>query len=103
MNYSPLAVHCTSLCFDVIQSQYFDKLTIKEIEDFKSEIYWLLKERACMWPLRYPREHEFLDAVAQSIVNVLTQCRRSRSIRSTEWVLNSLEFKIEGTITSLLY
>ena len=52
MNYSPLAVHCTSLCFDVIQSQYFDKLTIKEIEDFKSEIYWLLKERACMWPLR---------------------------------------------------
>lgn len=47
MTYSPFAVHCTSLCFDAIQSQYFDKLTLEDIEQFKYEIYGLLEELVC--------------------------------------------------------
>lgn len=102
MNYSPLAIHCTSLCFDIIQSQSFDKLTLEDIEQSKHEIYWLLKERSCMWPQQYHREHEFLEAVALSVVGVLSQCRRNRSSRCSEWILKNLESKIDSEIKSIL-
>lgn len=98
MNYSPLAIHCTSLCFDIIQSQSFDKLTLEDIEQFKHEIYWLLKERACMWPQQYHREHEFLESVALSVVGVLLKCKIHRSVRSTNWILCTMEKNIDRTI-----
>ncbi|GLT15353.1 hypothetical protein [Vibrio algivorus] len=102
MNYSPLAIHCTSLCFDTIQSQDFDKLTLEEIEEFKQEIYWLLRERAFMWPHHYQREHEFLETVTMSIVGILTQCRIHRTARNTSWILFTLEKSIEKIIYSLV-
>ncbi|MGO2510086.1 MAG: hypothetical protein ACTH6Y_14100 [Vibrio hibernica] len=102
MNYSPLAVHCTSLCLDIIQSQYFEKLTLEDIEQFKHEIYWLLKERACMYPQQYQREHEFLESVALSVVGVLSQCRKHRSARNSCWILVTLENSIDRIILSLL-
>ncbi|RCS69956.1 hypothetical protein CIK83_10755 [Vibrio casei] len=102
MNYSPLAIHCTSLCFDVIQSQYFDKLTLDDIVNFKYEIYLMLKERTCMWPQFYARELEFLDSIACGVVEVLTQCRVHSAARSTHWVMSTLENRIDYTIKNLI-
>lgn len=55
-----------------------------------------------MWPKHYQREHEFLDMVACSIVSVLSQCRTHRSLRSTDWVLKTLESNIDRSIKILL-
>ena len=98
MRYSPLAVHCASLCFDVIQSHYFDKMTIEDIRLAKAEIYLLLKGRTYMLPHQYWREDIFLNMVANSVVEVLYQCRYHRSKRDVDWVLSFVECQIELAI-----
>jgi hypothetical protein len=94
MRYSPLAVHCTSLCFDVIQSQYFDEMTAEDIKHSKEDIYLLLKGRTYMLPHQFWREDMFLDMVANSVVEVLYQCRHHRSKRDVDWVLSFVERQI---------
>ncbi|WP_089139521.1 hypothetical protein [Vibrio rumoiensis] len=103
MIYSPLAIHCTSLCFDVIQSPYFESLALEDIVNFKPEIYWMLKERTDMWPQFYHREHEFLEAISTGIVEVLSQCLKHRTARTTDWILVALENRIDGTIKQLVH
>lgn len=98
MRFSPLAVHCTSLCFDVIQSHYFDEMTVEDIKRSKQEIYLLLKGRTYMLPHQYWREDVFLDMVANSIVEVLYQCRYHRSKRNVDWVLSFVERQISLAI-----
>lgn len=98
MRYSPLAIHCTSLCFDVIQSHYFDEMTVEDIKQSKEEIYLLLKGRTYMLPHQYWREDMFLDMVANSVVEVLYQCRHHRSKRDVGWVLSFVERQIELAI-----
>ncbi len=45
MNYSPLSVHCTSLCLDVICDRTFLSLTQDDIRNHYPDIYRLVYER----------------------------------------------------------
>ncbi|CAM4386819.1 hypothetical protein VIAG107301_14325 [Vibrio agarivorans] len=98
MRYSPLAVHCTSLCFDVIQSQYFDDMTAEDIKQSKEDIYLLLKSRTYMLPYQHWREDMFLNMVANSVIEVLYQCRNHRSKRDAQWILCFVERQIDFAI-----
>lgn len=98
MQYSPLAVHCTSLCIDVIQSEYFDDMTMEDIKQSKEDIYLLLKGRTYMLPHQYWREDVFLDMVANSVVEVLYQCRNHHIKRDTQWILCFVERQISLAI-----
>ncbi len=103
MRYSPLTVHCSSLCFDVIQSHYFDSMTLQDIKQSKEDIYILLKERTYMLPHQYWREDLFLDMVSNGIVEVLYQCQRQRSKRDVLWVMSFIERQISLAIERASY
>lgn len=45
MKYSPLAVHCTSLCLDVIYDEKFLCLNPDDIRNYYSDIYQMVYER----------------------------------------------------------
>lgn len=45
MNYSPLAVHCTSLCFDIIQDPRFTRLNQEDINAMYMDVYQVIRER----------------------------------------------------------
>ncbi|WP_413113278.1 hypothetical protein [Thaumasiovibrio sp. DFM-14] len=47
-----------------------------------------------MLPYQYWREDIFLDMVANSVVEVLYQCRHHRSKRDVDWVLSFVERQI---------
>lgn len=74
MKYSPLAIHCTSLCFDVIQNRDFKMLTHDDIEGFRSDIYALILCRAHLVPFRHEREDKFAAYVTDGVLQVLHQC-----------------------------
>lgn len=103
MNYSPLAIHCTSLCFDVIQTEQFKTLTHSEIDGFREDVYELVKERSLLCPSQYGREHLFISHVTEGIIVVLKQCQRSRSARDATWILSALESRIEISIKTIFY
>ncbi len=49
MKYSPLAIHCTSLCFDMIQDSNFKHCRHADIDAFRDDIYALVRERTSSW------------------------------------------------------
>jgi len=103
MKYSPLAVHCTSLCFDVIQSSSFKTLSHQDIDGFREDIYTLISERAFMQPMKYPREHEFIIYVTNGVLTILHQCLAYPNARDSQWILTSLESRIELSIKTILH
>lgn len=102
MKYSPLAVHCTSLCFDVIEGRNFTHLSHVDIDGFKEDIYMLVCERTMLSPSKYRREHEFADYVASGVVCVLHQCLNNPAARDSTWILAALESRIELSIKTVL-
>ncbi|CAH0536592.1 hypothetical protein [Vibrio marisflavi] len=103
MKYSPLAVHCTSLCFDVIQNESFKSLTTKDIRGFKEDVYALLRERTDLLPAKFEREHTFLCDVTDGVISVLNQCSNNPNARSSDWILAAMESRIEASLNSLLH
>ncbi|PWI34722.1 hypothetical protein DI392_00080 [Vibrio albus] len=101
MKFSPLAVHCASLCFDVIQSNSFKELSHCEIEQFYEDIYGLIQQRTALWPEHHQREHEFIDSVTCGVLKALHICRDKPQARDAEWLLSALESRIDFSIKQL--
>ncbi|MDV7106166.1 hypothetical protein R3X26_17350 [Vibrio sp. TH_r3] len=102
MKYSSLAIHCTSLCFDVIEGRDFKRLTHIDIDGFKEDIYGLVCERSMLSPTKFRREHDFAEHVANGVVCVLHQCLNNPSARDSTWILAALESRIELSIKIVL-
>lgn len=103
MKYSPLAVHCTSLCFDVIQKTSFYKLGHDDIDGFHEDIYLLIRERASLLPERYKREHQFICHVTNEVLRVLHQCLSNPNARDSVWILSALESRIDISSKAILH
>jgi hypothetical protein len=103
MKYSPLAIHCTSLCFDVIQQASFKTLNHDDIDGFRDDIYLLIRERASLQPSRYQREHQFLCYVTQGVLSVLHQCLNNPGARDSVWILSALESRIDLSVKTILH
>ena len=103
MKYSPLAVHCTSLCFDVIQKASFKTLSHDEIDGFWNDVYWLLRERTSLLPEYHEREHQFLLDVTDGVIRILHQCLNSPHARDSVWILSALESRIDLSIKTILH
>lgn len=102
MRYSPLAIHCTSLCFDVIQGPTFISMKHEDIDGFHDEVYMLITERSMLSPALYPREHAFVSYVTDGVLRVLHQCLNNRAARDPVWIMTALESRIEFSIRTTL-
>jgi hypothetical protein len=98
MKVSPLAVHCTSLCCDLVQSGELIELTHADIEAFYKEVYELVQERTQLWPARYASEHQFIDAVALGVLKALHICKDTPSVRNANWILSAMQSRINFAI-----
>jgi hypothetical protein len=102
MHYSPLTVHCTSLCLDVVSDDKFHFISMSEIQSYKDDIYSLIIARMRLTasePLQ--AEHLFICAVRDEILFVLLQCKRHQWAKDPGWILKTLEMKI--TLSHQLY
>lgn len=70
MNYSPLAVHCTSLCFDIIQDPNFTLLNHEDINAMYKDVYLLIRERTLLLPEQFERDNIFLCNVTNGVISV---------------------------------
>lgn len=103
MKYSPLAVHCTSLCFDVIQQTSFKTLNHDDIDGFHDDIYLLIRERTSLQPRSYQHEHQFLCCVTRGVLSVLHQCLNNPEARDSVWILSALESRIGLSVKTILH
>lgn len=103
MKYSPLAIHCTSLCFDVIQRTSFKTLTHQDIDGFYRDVYDLICERAGLAPIQQYREHQFAVQVTDGVISVLHQCLNNPSARYSDWILAALESRIDTSIKVIIH
>jgi hypothetical protein len=103
MRYSPLAVHCTSLCLDVIQSYSFRRITHNDIDGFKDDIYLMICTRSSLMPNRHICEHQFASHVTDGILTVLHQCLNNPNARDSVWILAALESRIAYSINTILH
>lgn len=101
MNCSPLAVHCASLCFDVIQRDDFETFSHQDIQGFYDEVYQLVCERSKLSPRLYEQEHLFLCEVTNAVISVLHCCLESRLSRDVMWILRALESRIDMSIKTI--
>ncbi|WED24059.1 hypothetical protein L3Q72_22780 [Vibrio sp. JC009] len=103
MKYSPLAIHCTSLCFDVIQQASFKTMDHDDIDGFREDIYMLIRERTSLFPKKHKREHQFLCYVTDGVIRVLHQCLNNPEARDSVWILAALESRIDISIKTILH
>ncbi len=98
MKYSPLAVHCTSLCFDVTQSQHFSKLNHEDIDAYRNELSQMIKERTRSWSSSFEREDQFVNDVTNGVILILHDCLNSGCKKDSEYILSRIEECIDGSI-----
>lgn len=103
MKYSPLAVHCTSLCFDVIQQTSFNTMNHNDIDGFREDIYMLIRERSALLSRKNKREHEFLCHVTDGVICVLHQCLNNPEARDSVWILAAIESRIDISIKAIFH
>jgi len=101
--YSPLAIHCASLCFDIIQSSNFETLGHEDIDNFKEDIYGLILDRTNLNSSIHRREHFFVLDVTNGVISILHQCLNSRCARDSVWILSTLESRIDTSIKMVLH
>ncbi|WP_299018072.1 hypothetical protein [uncultured Photobacterium sp.] len=95
MNYSPLTIHCASLCLDVIYSPSFMKLTMQDILSAEDEIADMVYERACLLTQKNDRERRLARVVAKCLVEVTLSHRFEPRPVGVEWLLGRIEAEIE--------
>ncbi|MGY5612497.1 hypothetical protein [Vibrio brasiliensis] len=103
MKYSPLAIHCASLCFDVIQDGSFKMMKHADIDGFRDEVYVLIRERSLLAPKKYAREHQFISYITDGVLAVLHQCLNNPTARDSEWILSAIESRIDISIKTILH
>ncbi len=101
MNYSSLAVHCASLCCDIIQSEEFLTLSHDEINWFYDDVYGLIQQRTKLWPEKYQKEHEFIRSVTLGVLKSLHFCKDSSKARNPSWLLQAMQSRISSTYKRL--
>ncbi|PFG58058.1 hypothetical protein ATG66_0587 [Vibrio sp. ES.051] len=103
MKYSPLAIHCTSLCFDLIQQASFKTLKHNDIDGFHEDIYLLIRERAALCPIKFECEHQFVCHVTNGVISVLHQCLNNPNARDSVLILSAMESRIDISIKTILH
>lgn len=101
MIYSSLAVHCTSLCCDIMQDEKFLSLSHDEINWLYDDVYGLIQERVELWPVKYPKEHEFIRSVTLGVLKALHCCKDNTQARSPTWLLQAMQSRISATCKRL--
>lgn len=101
MNYSSLAVHCTSLCCDIMQRDDFVSLAHDEINWLYDDVYGLIEERTELWPDKHPKEHEFIHSVTLGVLKALHLGKVHSSARHPSWLLNAMQSRISSTSNRL--
>lgn len=101
MDYSPLAIHCTSLCCDIIQAQRFQKTSHQDIDWLYDEIYELIKQRTELWPDKFRHEHVFIDSVTCGVLKALHLCKDKPVNRDASWLLSAMQSRISFSLKQL--
>lgn len=101
MNYSALAVHCASLCLDIVQNPTFSDLKHEDINAMYRDVYLLIRERTSLLPEKHKREKIFLCNLTNGVISILHQCLHHSSARDVNWVLAALEQRIENSINQI--
>lgn len=97
MNFSSLAIHCASLCCDVMQRDDFLLLSHEQINHFYDEVYRLIKDRTELHPDTSSVEHEFIRSVTLGVLKALHICRDYAKARSATWLLKAMQSRISST------
>ncbi|WP_194436050.1 hypothetical protein [Vibrio fluminensis] len=98
MNYSPLSVHCTSLCLDILMQHKFKPLNHYQIDDMRSDIYELIAERAATEKLPQFKHQRVIDNATCSVMAVLHQYCTVQDPVDTMWILQSVEVQISEAV-----
>ncbi len=96
MKYSPLAVHCTSLCLDVAYSSLFSKLTDSDINDFYPDVYDMVYERLHTVHDKCEHIESKTENVTQKILGVLCFLNKHPENIDSERILCALENAISN-------
>jgi hypothetical protein len=71
MKYSPLTVHCTSLCLDVVYRPEFSQLNEGDIKGFYPEVYEMVYERLQTPIIECSQVDLLSESVTRKIIAVL--------------------------------
>jgi hypothetical protein len=71
MKYSPLAVHCTSLCLDVVSRSDFAQLSERDIKAFYPDVYQMVFERLQEQRPQYSDVELLTTCVTRKVLAVL--------------------------------
>ncbi|SBT11926.1 hypothetical protein [Vibrio celticus] len=98
MAYSPLAIHCTSLCCDILQARHFQQISHQDIDWLYDEVYELIKQRTELWPDKFHHEHTFIDSVARGVLKALHICKNKPNARDPDWLLIAMQSRINFSL-----
>ncbi|NLS14232.1 hypothetical protein HGP28_15210 [Vibrio sp. SM6] len=98
MNYSPLAVHCVSLCCDIMQNPQFQTLSHDEIDHFYQEVVELIKTRTEVWSHYHSNQPEFVDSVALGVIKALHMMKKRPEARDATWLLAAMQSRIDSSL-----
>ncbi|MGR5419931.1 hypothetical protein [Vibrio sp. PNB22_4_1] len=103
MKYSPLTIHCASLCLDILSQHRLLPLSHHHIDDMQADIYAMIEERATSEPLPQYRLKQVLENSTHSIMSVLHQSLEIKNQPNVNWILDCIEAQVTHSIRSAYY
>ncbi len=94
----PLAVHCASLCLDIIHNREFEELTHEQINGFYSDLCAMIEARSELTSSCYPRERLFTQNVAEGVIKALHICKDYPVKRDANWLILAMDSRINSTV-----
>ncbi len=98
MNISPLAIHFTSLCLDVVHEKSFLNLNQRDINALYPDVKELVGNRIISWVGETKTSTIFVHQVTMAIISVLHSCRKKSGYRQANWIMYQFEKLIDSVM-----
>lgn len=98
MYYSPLTIHCTSMCLDMIQTQRLKTISHDQIDEYYDDVYDLIRERIDTFHTDKVKP-SFLHSVTFEVLQTLHVCKNEPQSRDAIFLLDRLEKHIASLNT----
>ncbi len=94
MKFNAITVHCTSLCLDVMTQEQFHEYSVRDIKEFRHDVYEQIMNRLNSTMGNTFESHSIASCLAEEVVAIFLTYHRCALPFTADGILTRLQSRI---------
>ena len=94
MKFSAIAVHCTSLCLDVMTQQQFHEYSVRDIKEFRHDVYVQIMNRLDSTMGNTFESYTIANSLADEVIDIFLFHHRCAFPYTADGILTTLQTRL---------